>query len=420
MNRIQEAIYTLEDINDEVVALCEPLVELYYNKTWDATSEEEIYKILVMIRQVLHRFHPNVDLSQNAYTSAQYSYIITQIKDVIQKLVDHHSIKKYSSQKLKVQPKLFKGISDLDFVFLNANDHYIMIDEKENEYHIKTTLQNPNYLRNSILNEIFIYKIFELLGYGPTVNACFIAETRKLYTITDDLNNKKENEESVCFVTAEDESLAVRKKDRKWQKNLFILNLLIDFFELTDVTGNKSNYGVRSSKRKLKKIESSTLEIKQKPMIIDFHLRKCSLNLNYKKILDKYFTSFLKPSSYLFDLTPSELNSDKREMIFKMLDSGIHGKNLSLFESINAAFGFTKKIHDEIRSSVKLEKLVNNHEEIYKLKNYYLIEPVISLRDYYLQKWEDIKPGLKSSYDKAETIEAYQPEIFRIKAESLI
>ena len=304
-------------------------------------------------------------------------------QEVVQQLLDYYDVKKSCSRRLKVgEIKEFEKFSDAHFLLFHANKHYLLTDAKGNSYYIKTALHNLCYLRESILNELFVYKILECLGYGPVADAFFALERRTLHIVTHDLNNKEEDEDHVSFKTADDKSTHIESQSTEWQEDLFRFNFLADLLELTDVEENKSNYGLRTSgKRKTMKDGSIQFKIQQKPMIIDFLLMRCGSNLDPKRIIKKYSSLNSDDKDFLFDVDPTKLNKELLQgMIDKLDKRSPRGQELSFGESIEIAFEFTKSFHKEFVTSSRLSRP----------KTYYQIEPVVELKRHYLDKWKKL------------------------------
>ena len=169
--------------------------------------------------------------------------------------------------------------------------HFTVEDANKTKYHVKC-LGCAESLRDSSLNEFFILKVLEKLGYGPPVighATCFISKKKNFYPmiVTLDLSNNEEklaqngtklkiiNEFQTAFdLDVHPNGYSLMKLKGNNTKDLvenmlssddtMTVYFLIKFLELGDCIQNNQNFGILFT--------SDDIRIRVKPIILDFHL----------------------------------------------------------------------------------------------------------------------------------------------------
>jgi len=393
--------FTSEELNHMITECCMPFAEIYHEKPSDQLSEEEIAKVNQLVIKGTSDLYFSL-YYQKIYSSKKCTNIINRLTETTQKLCKYLNhdfiIRNYAVKKLKVKPYSIEKINDWQFRFFSINDHWILKDTEGKKYHVKTALKILHHLRGSFLNEIFMYKILEYLGFGPRAEAVFIPESNTLYTITQDLNNSSddsEKDQEIKFVTAQQQKV-IECKDEKSLIDLLAVNFIIDFFELQDIYGRETNYGIRKMTNK------ETKFLVEKPIIIDFHLKATGQRLSNSDIVQKYVHKQPKGGVFLLGLTFSHIDQEKMKTIIKSLEEGSPEDNhVSIQIALEDAFQYTEKIQKEIflaldhlklpQEDPKQEKESDGDFEMMK----YSMEPIEKLKESYLTKWKQLKISLE-------------------------
>ena len=115
------------------------------------------------------------------------------------------------------------------------------------------------------INEIFAYKLLEILGYGPKCDCCFYKDILSII-VTRDLTEHKEKPDGAVDKSFSTSDLLLKQpleKSEKTDSFIFTTEILTRLLQLGDVSTNLGNTGfVKTTGVKGEKI---------KPKIIDFH-----------------------------------------------------------------------------------------------------------------------------------------------------
>lgn len=187
--------------------------------------------------------------------------------------------------------------------FLNEL-HYTAEDSNRKKYHLKTPALDNSVLGGSRLNELYIYKILELLGYGPKTRFIITQDLPGLiFILREDLTV-----DSKRFLTADELLGRIYCDDISYLKHTSSIDIITDLLTLDDVSDNYRNFGIRVDIGKFKSFkddvnlakelvsmldypqkDTDLLKTKVKPFIIDFQIAQKTHNyaFSYQRYLER-------------------------------------------------------------------------------------------------------------------------------------
>jgi hypothetical protein len=394
-NNLEIKTISRQELETLIIDICIPLVEEYYQEELDNTSEEDLKNFLnFLILEGSKEYKFNVE--KDNFSMEEYDFIKKSFEQFVKKLLlktqENNLFKNNFRETTGIKPTHIEKLTNIEFLLSHPNEHYILTDQSNNKYHVKSAL-NKTYLKDSKLNEIFMYKILEHLGYGPVSYAMFIKEKRQVYTITEDLNNKKEqkSDKKYNFKTFK-EMISINdpllESNTRYENHKFMLDLLVDLLELADVKSNESNYGIRTSK------PESSIDIedsKSKPMIVDFHLllrsNKEEKSKSVEEIVDIYYPKTNSTMGFAKSINSQSVFATAIERLAS-------GKEKTKKAALEDAFIKSLQYAREIQ-----HKIINaTQESDFDIEEDYSMRPVEQLKQHYMQRWTGLNSVLQSQY----------------------
>mgnify|MGYP003576368255 CR=1 FL=1 len=402
------------DLREILWKECMPIFKEVFGKEIDINSDDLVvdkafdlfeYQLLP-IYTICHSKEDVYDKTKK-FTEKEVDNILFSFKYFVRyhevRIFQEKIIKKYLPKKLQETP--IRILGNTDYWMGYRNRHFIFQDAEKNKYHVKAIMDSAFYNKGSRLNEVFIYKLLELLGYGPRMQTVFVNEMETIYLINDDLANKEQGElnKQVFFWEASRKKFEL-PEDKKSQEHLVACNFLVDLLELADVYTNKANYGAKITseniprkleadeeiekiEKKLKTENPENKTEKMKMMIVDFHLILDEKPLKVEQFIEKYSTKvgeIEEQQTWILEDLVKVLN-DKTifERVVERLIQGKNGK-LSFENALEAAFYFTTEISNQIYG------FCERNDRFLQLREVFDLRPVEKQRKYYLERWQNL------------------------------
>jgi len=405
---------------------CMPIFKEVFGQEIDLDSEDDVaheavelfgYELLPIYRSV---HDEDVYDKTRTFTQREVDRILFSFRY----FVDYHLIRiqqekiirKHLPKELRDKLSFKKTVGYTDYGTGYSNRHFIFQDVEGNKFHIKAVLNDVFYNKYSRSNEVFIYKLLELLGYGPKMQAIFVKELKTVFLVNDDLANKKQekSKKQTSFWIASDKKFPLPKA-KKAQEHFIACNFLVDFLELADIYTNRANYGIKLSsedietesrkfknqqkddegnekiekKLKIEKIGEGKNE-KMKMMILDFHLALAAKPLKFEQLIEKYYTKvgqIREQQAWLVeDNIMLNILKDKRPFarVVERLKKGNKNGKPSLENALETAFNFAAAIFRQIKEYCETDECAWHIREAFDLIR------VEKLKNYYLEKWQNL------------------------------
>lgn len=422
------------DLLDLIEKWCMPIIEEVYGKGIRLESDQVSNQVYAEVMSLIYdqllplfnlSYSEKIDYEKRTHSQQE----IQALKESFLNFIDYHlniireekMIKKYLPYELKIKIDLKPGSSPSNLLLELSNHHFFLRDSEGNKYHVKTAMNDIYCLNGSLLNEVFIYKLLEKLGYGPKVESIFVPEKEALYILSHDFSNnsiEKPYKKYNFYMACQDE-IPLPKKHKNWEFHMVACNILVDLLQLADVYTNTRNFGLRVSYKKFKvqsnaqedqidknqegnekiekKIKRETQiseEVKAKAVLVDFHLALGRKALTVEEIIEKYLSRAYQVKDYqqwLFPNVPCILK-DKEILtrVILRLRKGNKNCKLSFEQALQVAFDFTTLLEGEIKKSWQLKP--TESASIEKKLNIFQVQ---KQKNIYSERWQALNKLLK-------------------------
>lgn len=304
-------------------------------------------------------------------------------------------------------------ITDLEENEKGVNKFHKVVTFTKNEIdrklHVKTAATSSN-LSGSRLNEIFIYKVLENLGYGPKSDVMLVGSDA-LLTISEDIISSKDakhhkGDKNRSFSTVRQDlskmgrgqSLDIHKdsSDPKSFFHFIALDIIKNAMQLTDVAYNYGNLGIRKTETNPSQAATTKEDLatnKQRVMIIDSNLRADitrDLAQNPSDVIEAMFEGkrknlFATKDGHQIGYTITDKDD---ELVSKALEKLESGKNL---KEEKTKLSFIKAADEALEFVKEFKKRIPEIERI----DSYDIEPVEEYCELIKKRFAEFSRGIK-------------------------